>query len=103
MRVIPATPRVGVFLLVAFTVLVLTQLAGRKALQRPGIAAAQAPEQGYRVDPLRGPVDLGLTDPALVGAIDIHAHLQPGSPSNVACVDLYSRLIRTPPPQELPT
>jgi hypothetical protein len=46
-----------------------------------GIApsAAQVPESG-RTDALRGPVDLGLTDPALVGAIDIHLHLDPDSP-----------------------
>ncbi|MBF8305646.1 MAG: hypothetical protein HW398_834 [Acidobacteria bacterium] len=45
------------------------------------IASPQAPrpasEQEFRVDPLRGPVDLGLPDPALVGAIDIHSHLDP--------------------------
>src|SRR5260370_10092686 len=33
-----------------------------------------------KVDPLRGPVDLGLTDPALVGAIDVHVHLDPDAP-----------------------
>ena len=33
-----------------------------------------------QVNPSRGPVDLALTDPALVGAIDIHAHLDPDSP-----------------------
>lgn len=34
----------------------------------------------WKVSPLRGPVDLGLTDPALVGAIDVHLHLEPDSP-----------------------
>src|SRR5262245_22952292 len=42
-------------------------------------AFAQIPEGG-RTEALRGPVDLGLTDPALVGAIDIHLHLDPDSP-----------------------
>jgi hypothetical protein len=51
-------------------------------------ASAQAPRtqppfQGNpddldRVDGTRGPVDLNLMDPALVGAIDIHEHLGPG-------------------------
>ena len=40
---------------------------------------AQVPDEG-RTNPLRGPIDLGLTDPALVGAIDIHLHLDPDSP-----------------------
>src|SRR5947209_7167208 len=34
----------------------------------------------WNVNPLRGPVDLGLTDPALVGAIDVHVHLDPDAP-----------------------
>ena len=29
---------------------------------------------------MRGPVDLGLTDPSLVGAIDVHQHLDPDAP-----------------------
>jgi hypothetical protein len=29
---------------------------------------------------MRGPVDLGLTDPILIGAIDVHAHLDPDAP-----------------------
>lgn len=32
------------------------------------------------VDPIRGPVDLGLTDPALNGAIDVHLHVDPDLP-----------------------
>jgi len=53
-----------------------------------GVGNAQAPPnqppfQGDpdnldRVDGTRGPVDLNLMDPALVGAIDIHEHLGPG-------------------------
>ena len=34
----------------------------------------------WKVDPMRGPVDLGLTDPALIGAIDIHMHVDPDAP-----------------------
>ena len=46
-----------------------------------GAALAQTPSQDeWRIDPLRGPVDLGLTDPSLVGAIDVHLHLDPDSP-----------------------
>src|SRR5665213_4481529 len=36
------------------------------------------PDDLDRVDVTRGPVDLNLMDPALVGAIDIHEHLGPG-------------------------
>lgn len=34
----------------------------------------------WNVDPMRGPVDLGLTDPALIGAIDVHVHVDPDAP-----------------------
>ena len=37
---------------------------------------------GQVINPSRGPVDLALTDPALVGAIDIHAHLDPDAPGS---------------------
>src|SRR4029077_8120718 len=47
--------------------------------------ASQAPTAAavlddWKIDPLRGPVDLGLSDPALVGAIDVHVHLDPDAP-----------------------
>src|SRR5262249_986569 len=32
------------------------------------------------VDPIRGPVDFGLSDPALNGAIDVHLHVDPDAP-----------------------
>jgi hypothetical protein len=32
------------------------------------------------VDPIRGPVDFGLRDPALNGAIDVHLHVDPDAP-----------------------
>lgn len=56
-------------------------------------AAAPAPSQDeWRIDPLRGPVDLGLTDPSLIGAIDVHLHLDPDSPGAggvVRAIDVF--------------
>lgn len=49
-------------------------------------------DQGFRVNQARGPIDLGLTDRALAGAIDIHVHLIPDSPGaggNVRAVDVF--------------
>src|SRR5712671_5258767 len=46
----------------------------------------------YKVDPLRGPVDLGLTDPSLVGAIDVHLHVDPDAPGTggvIRAVDVF--------------
>src|SRR3979411_3149835 len=57
----------------------------------PGIAQTAAPEE-WQIDPLRGPVDLGLTDPALVGAIDVHLHLDPDSPGaggTIRAIDVF--------------
>ncbi len=48
-----------------------------------GQDAAQKPASDlddWNVDPMRGPVDLGLTDPALIGAIDVHVHVDPDAP-----------------------
>ena len=47
-----------------------------------GGSGASKSEFRWNVDPMRGPVDLGLTDPALVGAIDVHAHLDPDAPGS---------------------
>jgi hypothetical protein len=52
---------------------------------RDSVGPAQHPADpfagtSFKVDPLRGPVDLGLTDPALIGAIDVHVHLDPDAP-----------------------
>ena len=44
----------------------------------PGAASPAADE--WHVDPLRGPIDLGLTDPSLIGAIDVHEHVDPDAP-----------------------
>lgn len=66
-------------------VAVMVTYAGTVAVrgdpQQAGPAlAAQGQGSGFRVDPRRGPVDLGINDRALVGAIDIHVHLVPDSP-----------------------
>ena len=54
-----------------------------------GQVAPPRPGQGIRVDARRGPVDLGVNDPALVGAIDVHAHLDPDSPGTGEVVRGY--------------
>jgi predicted TIM-barrel fold metal-dependent hydrolase len=46
-----------------------------------------------QVNPARGPIDLALTDPALLGAIDIHSHLDPDSPGageQVRGIDVFA-------------
>ncbi len=57
-----------------------------------GVAQQKPSTEDWLVDPMRGPVDLGLTDPSLVGAIDLHVHLDPDSPGTrgiVRAVDLF--------------
>ena len=57
-----------------------------------GIAQEKPSTQDWLVDPMRGPVDLGLTDPSLIGAIDVHLHLDPDSPGTrgmVRAVDVF--------------
>ena len=80
----------GCAALVAITVLGLARIdAGQGAGGARGAGGRSgAPAQGqtaaspddWRIDPMRGPVDLGLTDPSLVGAIDVHQHLDPDAP-----------------------
>jgi Family of unknown function (DUF6282) len=44
------------------------------------------------VDPMRGPVDFGLTDPSLIGAIDVHLHVDPDAPGTggtIRAVDVF--------------
>jgi Family of unknown function (DUF6282) len=57
----------------------------------PAFAQSSAQEE-WQVDPMRGPVDLGLTDPALNGAIDVHLHLDPdeagAGAANVRALDV---------------
>jgi len=55
-------------------------------------SAAAAVLDDWKVDPMRGPVDLGLTDPALVGAIDVHVHVDPDAPGTggvIRALDIF--------------
>jgi hypothetical protein len=66
---------------------ILFALAGAAALGTFMSLYAQQPAGGrgevyWSVDPMRGPVDMALTDPVLLGAIDIHAHLDPDAPGS---------------------
>ena len=49
-------------------------------LSADGSARAADNLDDWKIDPMRGPVDLGLTDPALLGAIDVHVHVDPDAP-----------------------
>ena len=62
-----------------FRVMVLT-VVGLATPDAQQVGAGGTQIEDFRVDPVRGPVDLGLTDPVLVGAIDVHAHVDPDSP-----------------------
>jgi Family of unknown function (DUF6282) len=55
-------------------------LAGTVVAFTPGTGRGQDATDEWKVDPIRGPVDLGLTDPSLIGAIDVHLHLDPDAP-----------------------
>lgn len=70
--------------MVGFTAMLATALGltlGTGRGQEAGVTPPQPPgADEWRVDPLRGPVDLGLTDPSLIGAIDVHEHLDPDAP-----------------------
>ncbi|PYR84719.1 MAG: hypothetical protein DMG19_16230, partial [Acidobacteria bacterium] len=80
----------GCAALVALTVLGLARIDGGQGTGggRGAGARGGGPAQGqtaaspddWRIDPMRGPVDLGLTDPSLIGAIDVHQHLDPDAP-----------------------
>lgn len=82
MKNLPSTVRASTLVaLVAFTILGLaTLVAGQAGGGRAGGAPAAANPDDWRIDPMRGPVDLGLTDPSLIGAIDVHQHLDPDAP-----------------------
>jgi len=82
--------------LMAFTVLLGAMLGltlGTSRGQEPGPGNAQAANpDDWRIDPRRGPVDLGLTDPSLVGAIDVHVHVDPDAPGTggtVRAIDVF--------------
>ncbi len=73
--------RLAVIASILYAALPLTPRAD-VAAAAPQAGSTQEPFRGdlqnpLRVDGTRGPVDLGLRDPALVGAIDIHMHLAP--------------------------
>src|SRR5262245_56679226 len=58
----------------------------------PSVSRGQGTVDEWRVDPRRGPVDLGLTDPSLIGAIDVHLHVDPDAPGAggvVRAVDVF--------------
>jgi uncharacterized protein DUF6282 len=63
--------RLFFILVLPFALFVLGPSAGQ---------AATADPDDVVIDPLRGPVDMGLTDPSLIGAIDVHLHLDPDAP-----------------------
>jgi hypothetical protein len=57
----------------------------------PGYGQEPRPDD-WNVDPIRGPVDLGLTDPSLVGAIDVHLHVDPDAPGTggvIRAIDVF--------------
>lgn len=66
---------------IAIPIFVILGTSGTSRGQEAGQASTGAVElEDWKVDPMRGPVDLGLTDPALVGAIDVHVHVDPDAP-----------------------
>src|ERR1700733_449833 len=75
--------------------LALTLGTSRGQEARP-VAAQAASVEEWKVDPMRGPVDLGLTDPSLVGAIDVHVHLDPDAPGTggvIRALDVFDAAI----------
>jgi hypothetical protein len=55
-------------------------------------AFGQSTLEDWTVDPIRGPVDLGLTDPSLKGAIDVHLHVDPDAPGTggvIRAIDVF--------------
>ncbi len=58
----------------------------------PAAALAQSATEDWKVDPIRGPVDMGLADPSLVGAIDVHLHVDPDAPGTggvIRAIDVF--------------
>jgi hypothetical protein len=75
--------------------LALTLGTSRGQEARPVAAQASSFEE-WKVDPMRGPVDLGLTDPSLVGAIDVHVHLDPDAPGTggvIRALDVFDAAV----------
>jgi len=83
------------FAAVSALALALTIGTGRGQEARPVAAQATGVEE-WKVDPMRGPVDLGLTDPSLVGAIDVHVHLDPDAPGTggvIRALDVFDAAV----------
>jgi hypothetical protein len=77
------------FVLVLGTVLGATLGSGQEA-------GSASDTDEWKVDPIRGPVDLGLTDPSLLGAIDVHVHLDPDAPGTggvIRAIDVFDAAI----------
>ena len=58
----------------------------------PGTSLEQTIPEDWKVDPIRGPVDMGLTDPSLIGAIDVHLHVDPDAPGTggvIRAIDVF--------------
>src|SRR5262245_53164677 len=73
--------------LVMFTALICTALG-----LTPGTSLEQTIPEDWKVDPIRGPVDMGLTDPSLIGAIDVHLHVDPDAPGTggvIRAIDVF--------------
>ena len=73
--------------LVVFTALICAALG-----LTPGTSFEQTTPEDWKVDPIRGPVDFGLTDPSLIGAIDVHLHVDPDAPGTggvIRAIDVF--------------
>src|SRR5215813_14020529 len=58
----------------------------------PGTSLEQTTPEDWKVDSIRGPVDMGLTDPSLIGAIDVHLHVDPDAPGTggvIRAIDVF--------------
>jgi hypothetical protein len=76
----------------AFTHLAALAIPLCAVLGAGGVARAADNLDDWKIDPMRGPVDLGLTDPALVGAIDVHVHVDPDAPGTggvIRALDIF--------------
>jgi Family of unknown function (DUF6282) len=65
-------------------------------LSAGGSARAADNLDDWKIDPMRGPVDLGLTDPALLGAIDVHVHVDPDAPGAggvIRALDIFDAVV----------
>jgi Family of unknown function (DUF6282) len=75
------------FGLVVFTALICAALG-----LTPGTSFEQTTPEDWKVDPIRGPVDMGRTDSALIGAIDVHLHVDPDAPGTggvIRAIDVF--------------